>query len=435
MGWLHVLFIGLLVGTDAFFLVVDRLNLDYGQEKVRSNESELKEKFGIDDPDKLLNYQRATTGFSQLKSWIFLGLTLIVLYSGLFSAAVRATQQLPWGNVLNGTIFLLGLAVVGFLVSLPFSAFETFVIEEIFGFNEQGLGLWIVDKLKGLGITLVFTGILAGAVLWFVSFLPSFWWLAAWALVLVFGLAMQVIYPRIIAPLFNTFEPIEEGKLATAIDDLFDRAGFNCSEIYSMDASRRSSHSNAYFIGFGRTKRVVLFDTLLDQMEIPNIQSVLAHELAHWKKGHVWKGIFRQAVRTGVVFYVLYLLVDSPYLYRLFGVPEGTVYAGLILAGLIISPINQLLSPLENYFSIQDEREADEFAVEVMGEGDSMVDALYRLVGENLSNPYPHPLYAAFNYTHPPIPDRVRYIRETAEGTTEEEGEEKTKEYNEDDDI
>ncbi len=415
MVWLHVLFVLLLVGTEAFFLVVDGLNLRYGRSAVRENKDDLAEQFNIDDPDRLLNYQLTTTGFSQLKGWIFLGLTLLLLYTGLFTDAVHLTESLPWGNVVNGTIFFLCLVVAGFLVSLPFSAFETFVIEEIFEFNERSWELWVKDKLKGLAITLIFTGLLTGFVLWFVSLFPNFWWLAAWALMLVFGLVMQVVYPRIIAPLFNSFKPIEEGELASAIEELFDRAGFHCSEIYSMDASRRSSHSNAYFIGFGRTKRVVLFDTLLDQMDVPNVRSVLAHELAHWKKGHVWKGIVRQALRTGVVFYGLYWLVSSPYLYQLFEVPVGAVYAGLILGGLVITPINRLLSPLENYFSIRDEREADRFAVEVTGDGESMVEALRRLVGENLSNPYPHPLYAAFNYTHPPIPDRVRHIENQAQ--------------------
>lgn len=411
----HAVFLGLLVGVDAFFLIVDVVNLRYGREEVKRNEEELEENFGVDDPGELLNYQLLTTGFSQLKSWIYLGILLLVLYSGVFTEAVLFAEGFGYGTVLTGTGFLLVLAVVGLLISIPFGAFKTFVIEELFDFNQQTLGLWVKDQLKGLLLTLVFTGVIAAPILWFITLLPTLWWVAAWGLVLAFGLAMQVIYPRIIAPFFNDFEPIEDGELATAIEELFDRAGFECSDIYSMDASKRSSHSNAYFVGFGRTKRVVLFDTLLDQMSIPNVQSVLAHELAHWKKGHVWKGVFRQAVRTGITFYVLHLLVQSPYLYEMFGLPTGSVYAGLLLAGLVIAPINQLLSPLENYFSIQDEREADEYAVRVMGEGESMVEALYRLVGENLSNPYPHPLYASFNYTHPPIPDRVRYIEEEAE--------------------
>lgn len=411
----HGLFVGLLVGTEAFFLVVDVLNLRYGKQKVDENREELRENFEVDDPEKLLNYQLITTGFSQLKGWVYLGLILLVLYSGLFTEAVQLTENSLSGIIVSGTVFFLALAVAGFVVSLPFSAFGTFVVEEIFDFNRESVGLWVKDQVKGLLLTLFFTALITVPILWFVTVLPSLWWVAAWGLVVVFGLAMQVIYPRFIAPLFNDFEPVEEGELASAIEELFDRAGFECSQIYTMDASKRSSHSNAYFVGFGRTKRVVLFDTLLDQMRIPNVQSVLAHELAHWKKGHVWKGVIRGAIRTGIVFYVLYLLVTSPYLYDMFGLPTDAIYAGLILGGLVIAPLNQLLSPLENYFSIQDEREADEFAVNVMGEGRTMVEALYRLVGENLSNPYPHPLYAAFNYTHPPIPDRVRYIEEEAE--------------------
>lgn len=414
----HVIFVGILVATEIFFLCVDVTNLFYGERKVEENQEELIEKFDVEDTETLLDYQRITTGFSQLKTWVMLGITLLLLYSNVFSVFVNFFEQLNLHPVLSGTLFFVSLSVIGLIASLPFSAFETFVIEEIFGFNQQTITIWLKDKVKGLLLTLVITAIISAPILWFIEILPQFWWIAAWGLVLVFGLLMQIVYPRIIAPLFNDFDPIEEGELADAIDELFEKAGFDCSDIYTMDASRRSSHSNAYFVGFGRTKRVVLFDTLLDQMEIDNIQSILAHELAHWKKGHVWKGVGRQALRTGVVFYVLYWLVTSPYLYEMFGISSSAVYAGLLLGGLLISPINRLLSPIENYFSIQDEREADEFAVEVMEEGESMIQGLYRLVGENLSNPYPHPLYAAFNYTHPPIPDRVRYIENHAESVS-----------------
>lgn len=410
MIWIHVVFLVFLVGTDVFFLCLDVLNLRYGERKVREEEDRLREQFGVEDPERLLNYQRLKTGFSQLQSGIMLVLVLLVLYSGLFTEAVGWFEGLGLGFTLRGTLFFVVLSVLGVLLSAPFDAFETFVIEEVYDFNEQTLGLWMVDKLKGVGLTVVFAGILSAPILWILNSYPNYWWVGGWGLVVAFGLLMQIVYPRIIAPLFNDFDRVEEGELADAIEDVFDRAGFSCSQIFTMDASRRSSHSNAYFVGFGRTKRVVLFDTLLDQMNLPEIQSILAHELAHWKKGHVWKGIARQALRTGVIFYVLYWLLNSSWLYGMFGLPEAAGYAGLLLAGLWISPINRWLSPLENYFSIANEKEADQFAVQVMGSGEHLIQGLYNLVGENLSNPYPHDLYAMFHYTHPPIPQRVENI-------------------------
>ncbi|MFB6226877.1 MAG: M48 family metallopeptidase [bacterium] len=419
MIWIHVVFLTLILGTGAFFLYLDIMNLRYGERRVREEEDRLREQFGVEDPEKLLKYQRVKTGFSQLQSGIMLAITLLVLYTGLFTRVVEWMESLTLGFTLRGTLFFVGLSVVGVFVSAPFSAFQTFVIEEIFDFNEQTAGLWFLDKLKGLALTAVFASLLSAPILWILKNFPDYWWIGGWGLVVAFGLVMQVLYPRVIAPLFNDFEAVQEGELAEAIEEVFDRAGFSCSQIFTMDASRRSSHSNAYFIGFGRTKRVVLFDTLIDQMEVPQIQSILAHELAHWKKGHIWKNIARQAVRTGVVFYVLYLLLNSAWLYDMFWLPASAEYAALLVAGLWLSPINKWLSPLENYFSIANEREADRFAVEVVGTGEHLIEGLYQLVGENLSNPYPHSLYALFHYTHPPIPQRVEAI-EAASSTSSE---------------
>lgn len=412
MIWLHIALITLLVGTSLFFLVLDLLNFQYGKEEVQKKTDWLKNKFDIEDTERLLNYQRLKTGFGQVQSFVGLTLLLFVLYSGLFSWGVNTIHELNLGMVWEGILFFMVISVVSTLYALPFSAFQTFVIEELFDFNQQTPGLWLRDKAKGLLITLIFTAVLAGPILFFIDLLPNTWWLAGWALVVLFGFAMQIIYPRVIAPLFNEFQSIEEGELREAVNDVFDRAGFECSQIYTMDASKRSSHSNAYFTGFGRTKRVVLFDTLLDQMNIPQVQGVLAHELAHWKKGHIWWRIGRQAVKTGILFSLLFFLTNAEWLYDMFAVSTEFKDAGLVLAGLWLSPISSWIAPLENWFSINDEREADRFAAEVMDSEEPLVEALYNLVGENLSNPFPHPLYAAFHYHHPPVPDRVRYLQE-----------------------
>ncbi|MFB6186581.1 MAG: M48 family metallopeptidase, partial [Halobacteriaceae archaeon] len=346
-----------------------------------------------------------------------IGLLLLVLYSDIFSNIIASIQSLQYGPIISGVIFFGGTVIITQIFSLPFNAVDTFVIEEIFEFNQQTPSLWMKDTILQTGISLVFVGILGGAVLLFIDIFPTLWWLAAWILFIAFSLVMQVIYPRLIAPLFYNFEPIESGDLREAVNDVFDRAGFSCDQIYVMDASRRSTHSNAYFIGFGQTKRVVLFDTLIDQMEIPEIQSVLAHELAHWKKGHIWKRLITSSIRMGIVFFVLYYLLQTQWLYSMFGVPS-VPYVGLFLAGIWVYPINRLLAPLQNQFSLKHEREADQFAIEVMDTGQPMVDALTNLVSENLSNPFPHPLYERFHYSHPPIPERIQNIEEQAETST-----------------
>ncbi|MFB6356020.1 MAG: M48 family metallopeptidase [bacterium] len=409
---LQAIFLIVFLGTEFFFFWLDVKNFRYGSRKARENEEELRDKMGVEDVEKLIRYNRAKTGFSNLKSVVTIVIVALFVYSGLFQQSISVLDRVTGNHWYQGMLFFAALTVIGLLMSLPFSAFETFVLEENFGFNEQGIGLWIKDKIKGLVIGLCFTAILAGTILWFIEFFPTTWWLWGWGLMVGFGLLMQIIYPRFIAPMFNDFEPVEESELREHVNEVFDRAGFHCDQVFTMDASKRSGHSNAYFTGFGQTKRVVLFDTLIDQLDFDEIQSVLAHELAHWKKGHVWKRIGRSALRTGIMFGLVYWMVESAWLYEMFWIPEKLRYVGLLLAGVWLTPITQWLSPLENWMSIRDEREADEFAVEVMETGEGLIQGLYNMVGENLSNPYPHPWYAAFHYTHPPIPDRVESIRE-----------------------
>ena len=282
---LHVAFLALLVGTEAFFTWLAALNVRYGARAVRevdqretsdeaSGEAESREetdwfdeRLDVDDTDELLGYQRATTGASQLQSWVGLGLLLLVLYSGLLADAVAAVDSLGLGTVPSGVVFFLGVVVALQLSSIPFDLFDTFVVEELFGFNEQTPRLWVRDQIVSLAVALVFTALIGAAVMAVIDAFPGLWWVGAWALFVAVSLVMMVVYPRVIAPLFNDFQPVEEGDLYDAVTDVFDRAGFSCSQVYLMDASKRSGHSNAYFVGFGATKRVVLFDTLVEQMK------------------------------------------------------------------------------------------------------------------------------------------------------------------------
>jgi STE24 endopeptidase len=412
---LHLGFLVLLVGTQAFFTVLSVLNVRHADRLVDRKAAWLDDVLGVDDPDELRNYHRLTTAFSELQSWVGLGVLLLVLYAGGLDWAVGLLASTGLSTVVQGILFFGGLVVASQLFSLPFSIVSTFGIEEIFDFNQQTPSLFARDTLLTTVITLVFTAILGGAVLAAISALPTLWPVAAWLLFVAFSLVMQILYPRVIAPLFNDFEPVDSGDLRDAVEDVFERAGFSTSDIYTMDASRRSSQLNAYFIGFGRTKRVVLFDTLVDSMAIPELQGVLAHELAHWKEAHIWKQFASSAVRMGIVFGLLGVLVDFGPLYTAFGIPETATYAGLLLAVLIVGPILQFTAPLTNKLSLKHEREADSFAADVMGP-QPMVDALARLATENLANPFPHPWYATFHHSHPPIPERIRLLQERPDG-------------------
>jgi len=405
----------LLVGTEAFFTALSILNLRHEEATVEAEREWITAELGVDDPDELLDYNRVTTGMSLLKQWLTLLVVLLVLFSGVFTDAVAALQGTGWPPLAQAAVFFGSAIVAAQLFDVPFDLVNTFVVEEVWGFNNQSPGLWARDLVVGTVLGLVLAVPLLTAVVWFVGSVP-YWPAAAWALFVGFVLAMQVLKPRVIDPLFYDFTKIEGGELRDAVDDVFERAGFVCDQVYEMDYSSRSGHSNAYFVGFGRTKRVVLFDTLIEDMSLDEIQSVLAHELAHWKRNHIWKFVGLAAVRFGVVFAVLGYLLGADWLYAPAWVPE-TAYAGLVVAFLIVAPFQRLTSPLDNFLSLKYEREADAFAADTVG-GDAMADALANLASENLASLFPHPWYETFHYDHPPIPERMRRMREFGGGDT-----------------
>jgi len=410
----HALFVTLLAGTTGFFTALAALNVRHAERTVDEEGDFVTDRLGIDDPEELLAYNRLGTALGHLQTWMTLVVVLLVLYSGLYADAVAALEATGLPSFARGTVFVVGAVLALQALSLPFDVVETFVVEDLFDFNQQTLRLYIRDQLVSLLVMVVLVGVLATAVFLAMDALGELWWVAAWALFVGFSLLMQVLYPRVIAPLFNDFDPIESGDLHDAVTDVFDRAGFDTDAIYEMDASRRSSHANAYFIGFGRTKRVVLFDTLIEQLSIPSVQAVLAHELAHYDRGHIWKQLGASALWIGALLFGASLLVDASWLYEMFGIAGQPVYAGLVLAVLWLVPVAQLSAPLTNRLSLAHEREADAFAVEVMG-AEPMADALADLTSENLSNPFPHPLYETFHYDHPPVPKRLQHIRTLAD--------------------
>jgi STE24 endopeptidase len=418
----HVVLLGLLVGTTALSTVLSILNVRHGAREMWKNEDWLDERLGIEDPREVIDYERATTGLSLLQTWVGLVLLLGALYAGIITGAVEFLQETGIHPVLQGVAFFSGLIVVRSVVSAPFDLYSTFVVEEQFDFNEQTPGLWIRDFVLQIVLGVVLFGLLLGVLLALVDSLATLYWVVGgWAVVMAFMLVLQIVYPRVIAPLFNDFEPIEEGSLRDRVEAVFDKAGFEAEEIYTMDQSRRSSQLNAYFIGFGRAKRVVLFDTLVEKLEGAQIEGVLAHELAHWKRGHIWKMMGAFAIQLGVAFAALGYLVTTDWVYELFALPTDAAYAGLFVSALFVMPLFELVSPLVNKLSLAHEREADTFAVEVMDEGEPMVEALASLSRENLSNPFPHPWYAAFNHRHPPVPERMRYIQEASDDGMEQE--------------
>jgi len=310
------------------------------------------------------------------------------------------------------------LFLVGMILSLPGIPWEwyaQFRLEERFGFNKSTVKLWIVDKLKGVLVGFALGYPLLVLILWLVG-LTTWWWLWAFAAFFVFQLVMMVVYPMFIMPLFNKFEELPEGELRTALFALGNRTGFRAKTILVMDGSKRSGHSNAFFTGFGRFRRVVLFDTLIEQLSQRQLEGVLAHEIGHYKLGHIPKMVLLSVVSLLVSFALLGWLATSPWFAEAFGFASAPGQLGptLLLFGMLSGLLTFWLSPLTNRLSRKHEYQADAFARAAMaGDPAPMIGALRRLSEKNLSNLTPHPLFSAFYYSHPTLLERDRALRAT----------------------
>lgn len=320
--------------------------------------------------------------------------------------------SLNYPFILTGLLFFLLLSYAETIISTPFSLYSTFKIENRYGFNTMTLKLWISDTVKSLLISTVLMGLLISVGLFIIQKSPDLWWLWVWCFFLVFGIFMMYISPYVIEPLFHKFTPIDDEELESGIKKVMGKAGIKVSRVFKMDASKRTKHTNAYFTGIGRVKRIVLYDTLINKMDRDEIYSVLAHEAGHWKKKHILKNIAVTEIIALVVIYIAYHLLQSDVLLDIFNIEKSSFFAKLIILGFIGSIVSVPFSPLFNIFSRRHENEADKYSYEITGNSGSMISALVKLSKDNLSNLHPHPLYALFHYSHPPVLERIRRIRE-----------------------
>ncbi len=314
-----------------------------------------------------------------------------------------------WGGpaaVWNHALFVLFAGVLLSVPSLPFDWWEQFRLEEKFGFNQSTPALWVTDKLKGLAVALALGFPLLWALLSLVKWAGGTWWLWGFALVFGFQLLMLVLYPKLIVPLFNKLTPLPEGELRARLLALGDRTGFKAQTIEVIDGSKRSSHSNAYFTGFGRFRRIVLFDTLIAQLSPEELEAVLAHEIGHYRCGHIPKTIALSAAMMFGGFAVIAWLARSPWFNRSFGFPADELAPSFLLFGLLSGLVTFWFTPLANLLSRKHEYEADAFAREAMGGPAAMIGALRKLAQKNLSNLTPHRWFSAFYYSHPTLVER-----------------------------
>ncbi|MCE5335926.1 MAG: M48 family metallopeptidase [Desulfobacteraceae bacterium] len=335
------------------------------------------------------------------------GVLLVIILSGLLPLLVRTFEAMGIPIVPAGLLFFLVPGAIQFLVELPFGYYHTFSIEGKFGFNRQSVKSWLFDVVKSLLLGLILSGMLLAALLGLLLYSPDFWWVWGFLIVSAVQFLAAVLYPVVIAPLFNKFEPVRDESLAGKILALMEENGIRVKKILQMDAGVRSRHTNAYFTGIGKTKQIVLFDTLLNSHTHEEILAVLAHEAGHFRRKHIVKQlVFFEALLLGG-FYLTHLLLKYNLLYTPFGFDAPVSYAGLFLAIVLWQKAGFFLRPFYMELSRRFETEADIFAANMLGTSLPMLTALKRLAADNLSNLNPHPLYVWFHYSHPPIIERV----------------------------
>jgi len=335
---------------------------------------------------------------------------VLVLFSGVLSEAFDLFRQHAGGSPWSMAAFLFAVGVGFSILDLPFAWYAQFRLEERFGFNTTTQGLWWMDRLKALILGLALACPLLVLILFLVSWTGAYWWLWAWGALMGFQLLIGLLAPVLILPLFNKFTPLPEGSLRERLLNLARRTNFRAKSIQVMDGSKRSRHSNAFFTGFGSFRKIVLFDTLIQQLLEPELEAVLAHEIGHFKKKHIPKMLLASALGSLVGFYILSWLANQAWFYRAFDFPPGKVATALLLFGLLSGVATFWLSPLMHWWSRRYEYEADAFAARTMSEPRSLISALRKLNEKNLSNLTPHPLYSGFYYSHPTLLEREQAL-------------------------
>lgn len=360
--------------------------------------------------DKSQQYTKVRTKFGLLTSTFNLALLLVFWFAGGFNWLDEVVRSWELGVIWTGLVYIGLLLVARQVITLPFSIYSTFVIEERFGFNKTTPKTYVLDMLKGLALGIALGGPLLAGILAFFTFIDQYAWLYAWGAVTVFTLFIQFVAPTWIMPIFNKFEPLEDGDLRHKIRDYADKVNFALEGIYVMDGSKRSSKSNAFFTGFGKNKRIALYDTLINNHTDDELVAVLAHEIGHYKKKHIIKNMALSIVQTGIMFFLLSVFLNSQGLYDAFYMEQASVYVGLIFFGMLYAPIDMIVSIFMQILSRKYEFEADEFASTTYRK-EPMIEALKKLSKDNLSNLTPHPFYVFLNYSHPPVLQRIKTIR------------------------
>lgn len=367
---------------------------------------------GIVDEDKYKRSQLYYKDNGRLEIWsstLNLLIIILMIVSGGFAFADDLARSLSTNMILVSLIFFGIIGLASDIINLPFSWYDTFVIEKKYGFNTMNIKTFITDHLKSWLLVLIVGAPVIGIITWLYYKSGTNFWLYAWAVVTIFSLFMNLFYSELIVPLFNKQTPLQEGSLRDSIESFAAKTGFNLRDIYVIDGSKRSTKANAYFSGFGAKKRIVLYDTLMKEFTEEEITAVLAHEIGHYRKKHVLVSMLISFVLTGLMLFLFSLVVDNPNFSAALGADETSFHLGLIVFGILYSPLALLIGVITNFISRKNEFSADNFVKENY-KPLKLASALKKLSVKNLSNLVPHPLYVTFHYSHPPLLERLKKL-------------------------
>jgi STE24 endopeptidase len=371
---------------------------------------ELKEIYPPEKYAKQQEYQRTNSRFGLISGGFSFLLTLVVLLFGLLGWFDNYLRDYTDHFLVLPLVFFGVLMIVNEIIDFPFDWYATFTIEERFGFNKSTKKLFLIDCVKGILLNIVIGGIILSAILFIYHYTLEEFWLYAWIVVSGFSLLMTFFYSEWIVPLFNKQTPLEEGELRDAIESLAQKAGFQLTNIFVMDGSKRSTKANAYFTGFGKKKRIVLFDTLMNDLTTEEIVAVLAHEIGHYKKKHVIYSLALSVLTTGATFYILSLFLGNIRLAEALGGTTASFHLGIIGFSFLFTPVSEVLGLAINHFSRKNEYEADRFTAQ-LGLGEALISALKKISVQSLSNLNPHPLVVFWYYSHPTLLQRIGRVR------------------------
>lgn len=403
-----------------FWLIIGIIVLDFLFEKyldylntTRWSETLPEEVKGIYNEEKYKKqqaYQRETHRFGMVSGTFSFLVTLAMFLFYGFALVDLWAWKISSNAILSALVFFGIIMFASDILTTPFSVYDTFKIEAKYGFNKTTPGTFVLDKIKSWLLGALIGGGLLALIIFIYQKTQNLFWIYAWIVVSVFSVFMAMFYSNLIVPLFNKQTPLEEGELRTAIKSLSDKVGFKLDNIYVINGSKRSTKANAYFTGLGSKKRIVLYDTLINDLEIDELVAVLAHEIGHNKKKHVTQGLLIGLLQTGVVLFIFSLLINNPNLSNALGVEVPNFHIGLVAFGILYSPVSFVLGIFMNLLSRKNEYQADEFAA-VHFKPDALASALKKLSVTNLSNLTPHPKYVFFHYSHPTLLQRLAFLK------------------------